>query len=375
LSRVGETQLKRTALHDFHAARGARLVPFAGWEMPVQYTGILQEHLAVRSGAGLFDVSHMGIARVEGPGAAAFLDRVLTNRVAPTRVGKAVYALLCQEDGGVVDDLIAYRLEESTFLLVLNAANAEKDLAWLERWREGFECTLEDLSPNFGLLALQGPDAAGILEACLGDDGASVAALPRFGLLATRFMGTDLLVARTGYTGEDGFEMFVPTAALEGLATRLADWDGVSLAGLGARDSLRLEAGFPLYGHEISETLSPLQAGLGFAVKLKKDPPFVGRDALAAQKAAGADPLVRFFHMEGKRIARQGDALFATESGGEAIGEVLSGTQSPCLGRPIGSLSVQSALADRERLFAEIRGKRHPLRLARPPLHKLTIES
>ncbi len=369
---MSEVTLKRTPLFDFHRRQGARMVPFAGWEMPVQYTGILEEHRAVRTSAGLFDVSHMGLAGVDGYEAAAFLDRMLTNRVASVPVGKAVYGLFCREDGGVVDDLIVYRLLEDSFLMVLNASNTEKDTAWLLETVEDFDCVLTLPTPARSLLALQGPRAGEALDAVLG--AGTQAGIRRFEVKTLAWNDAELWVARTGYTGEDGFELFVPETEAVALAEALCALEAVVPAGLGARDSLRLEAGFPLYGHEITEELGPLQAGLGFAVKLDKQPRFIGQGALAKQKAEGVDPRVRHFILPGKRIARAGDAVFTQSEGGEAVGDVLSGTQSPMLERPIGSVRLPASLADsKQALFVEIRGKRYPLKLARPPLHKVAF--
>lgn len=348
------------------------MVPFAGWAMPVQYTGILEEHRAVRMSAGLFDVSHMGLAGVDGPQSAAFLDRLLTNRVGNAPVGKAVYGLFCREDGGVVDDLIVYRLLENSFLLVLNAANTEKDTAWMLEHLEAFDCALTVPTPERSLLALQGPKAAQALDAVLGEG--TQAGIRRFRLRTVEWEGAEVWVARTGYTGEDGFELFVPEMEAVALAEAFCALESVVPVGLGARDSLRLEAGYPLYGHEISETLGPLQARLDFAVKLDKDPPFIGQAALQAQKAAGSDPLVRHFILAGKRIARAGDPVYAQSNGGEAIGEVLSGTLSPILERPMGSVRLAAAVAESSApLYVAIRGKRYPLHLARPPLHKVAF--
>ncbi|MGF1484590.1 MAG: glycine cleavage system aminomethyltransferase GcvT [Opitutales bacterium] len=369
---MSEPVLKRTRLYDFHVARGARMVPFAGWEMPVQYTGILEEHRAVRSAAGLFDVSHMGVVQVAGPEAAAFLDRVLTNRVANIPVGKAVYALLCQEDGGVIDDLIAYRINANEFLLVLNASNTAADRAWLNQHITAFDCALTEPEPALHLLALQGPRAVEALQATL--DNGAVQELGRFEVRALTWRDARLFLARTGYTGEDGFELFAPDSHVVELVECLSAQPQVTLAGLGARDSLRLEAGFPLYGHEICNTLSPLQAGLGFAVKLKKSPAFIGQAALMAQKTSGADPQVHYFFLKDKRIARAGDAVFDRAEGGEPVGRVLSGTQSPVLNRPIGSAAIAARSVETSGLCVEIRNRRYPLFLARPPLHKLIIE-
>ncbi len=353
------------------------MVPFAGWEMPVQYQGILQEHLAVRQSAGLFDVSHMGEALVSGPQALDFLNHLSTNDIGRAKVGQGIYTLFCQADGGVVDDVIIYRIEESVYLIVLNASNAEKDLAWMRNNRASFDCEIEDVSSQWALLALQGPKAFAIL----GDLFLSktVAELSRFGIVRSPLGFVDeakfgpkaaasTWIGRTGYTGEDGVEIFCPVDWAEAVAElilKAGEPYGLALAGLGCRDSLRLEVGYPLYGHEISETVSPLQAGLGWAVKLGKPIDFIGKAALAQEKELGPARKVLHFVLADRRIARQGAKVF---SGDKEVGEVLSGTQSPVLGKPIGSALVcREALA--EPLTVDIRGNRIPLEVKRPPLH------
>ncbi len=359
-------ELLKTPLHAFHEANGARMVPFAGWSMPVQYTGILEEHRAVREAAGLFDVSHMGEAEVRGPQAAAFLDYILTNDVSKLVPGRALYALMCYEDGGVVDDVIVSCLEPERFLVCLNAANTEKDLEWIQGHAVGFDCTVSDLSREYALLALQGPKAAEILQPLLNH---AVADIRRFGCVDARIAGMPALVSRTGYTGEDGFEFYVPAAKAPNIAKMLltgGERHGLKPAGLGARDSLRLEAGLPLYGHEISANINPLEAGLGFFVKLKKEARFIGREALAKVKESGPVRRIIHFILEDRRIAREGADVFA---GSGRVGRVVSGTLSPLLKKPIGSALVESAAANAA-LEVDIRGKRIPFRRAKPPLHK-----
>ncbi len=356
----------KTPLHAFHEANGARMVPFAGWSMPVQYTGILEEHRAVREAAGLFDVSHMGEAEVRGPEAAAFLDRILTNNVSKLVSGRALYALMCYDDGGVVDDVIVSCLAPERYLVCLNASNTEKDLEWMYGHAVGFDCTVEDLSREYALLALQGPKAAEILQPLLNH---SVADIRRFDCLDAQIASMPALVSRTGYTGEDGFEFYVPAAKAQNIARMLltgGERHGLKPAGLGARDSLRLEAGLPLYGHEISAHINPFEAGLGFFVKLKKAVHFIGRDALAKVKERGPSRRIIHFILDDRRIAREGADVF---SGDKRVGQVVSGTLSPILQKPIGSALVESAAADAA-LEVNIRGKRLPLRRAKPPLHK-----
>jgi len=361
---------RQIPLRRFHADRGARFVDFGGWEMPVQYTSILDEHKAVREKAGLFDVSHMGEVWVRGERAAEYLDRLLVNAVGAAPSGKAVYSPMCQEDGGAVDDLIVYRVDEAAFLICVNAANARKDFDWMLRWRDawGMDVEIADASDDFALLALQGPEAMAILEDA-GIEGAG--AIKKFRHRSMPFGDAGIRVCRTGYTGEDGVEIYVSPADAEALARGMVEAGesrGLRLCGLGARDSLRLEAGLPLYGHELSETISPLEAGLGWTVKFDKGD-FVGKDALAAQKEKGLERRVIHFRLEGRRIAREG-APVVPEGGGEPVGEVLSGTQSPVLNRPIGSALARSEALDGGGLAVDLRGKAVPLEIAKPPLHK-----
>jgi len=341
------------------------MVPFAGWEMPVQYTSIVDEHRAVRQAAGLFDVSHMGEAEVSGPGAEAYLNRVATNKVAGIAVGKAVYTMLCHPHGGVVDDVIISRWGEECFQICLNASNVEKDLAWLQEHAQGAAgVRVEDASEAWGQLALQGPRALEILAAVSG--GQSVPG--RFQVAEAKVAGiAGCWVSRTGYTGEDGVEIYVPAAQAEILAEAL--WQagaplGLKLCGLGARDSLRLEAGYPLYGHEIADDITPLEAGLGWVVKLDK-PDFIGRAALEAQRQAGVPRKLVHFRLRDRRIARAGAPVFAGE---REVGRVVSGSWSPILEDAIGSALIEtgSGAAGWE---VSLRGARLPLHVSRPPLH------
>jgi len=355
-------------LHDFHAAQGARFVAFGGWNMPVQYASILEEHKAVREAAGLFDVSHMGEFLVSGSDAALFLDRLVVNAVAGAPVGKAVYSPMCNGEGTVVDDLIVYRTAEDAFLVCVNAGNIEKDFGWFlkqaERW--GSEVEIEDRSDEYALLALQGPKAEAILVA-IGME--SVKDIQRFWHQPVTFAGEKIRVCRTGYTGEDGFEIYCSPKAAESLAKRiLAEGaaHGVKLCGLGARDSLRLEAGLPLYGHELSDRITPFEAGLDWTVKLNKAD-FIGKNALSEQKENGIPRRVLHFKLEGRRIAREGTPVLDSE--GEAVGQVLSGTLSPMLNCPIGSAIVRTEAKD-DPLFVDLRGNKLPLQVAKPPLHK-----
>ena len=359
--------LKKTSLYDFHVERGARMVPFGGWEMPVQYTGILAEHVAVRRAAGLFDVSHMGEAKVVGPQAREFLDALVTNNISQIDPGRVVYTPMCYESGTVVDDLLVYCRSESEFLLCINAGNTDKDMAWISDHAAGFDCLVEDVSSRFCQLALQGPQAETILqklvEVSLGD-------IHYYHFVEGDICGGRAILSRTGYTGEAGFEIYADWD--QGPIVAQALWEagrelGLLLTGLGARDSLRLEAGFPLYGHEISESVTPYEGGIGWTVKLKKQSDFIGKQALKDQKAQGVPRRAVFFVLNDRRIARAGTEVMAGDS---VVGEVVSGTQSPILNQPIGSALINSDFVSSENLEVDLRGKRISMKQVKPPLHK-----
>ncbi len=359
--------LARTPLFALHAELGARLVPFAGWEMPVQYTGIIEEHMAVRKAAGLFDVSHMGEARIRGRDAAAFLDRIMTNELSTLKPGAARYTLMCQPDGGCVDDLIVYRFSETEFLICLTASNAAKDIAWMRSLIGTAKVEVLDECAAWAQLAIQGPLAEQILALTTA---LPLASIRRFGFLVGEVAGASgCVVSRTGYTGSAGFEIYLPAASATQVARALlaaGKPHGLIPAGLGARDSLRLEAGYPLYGHEISERISPIQAGLGWTVKFTKAQ-FVGREALRRQAEGGPPSSVIMFSLADRRIARQGATVFA---GDTAVGEVLSGTLSPVLNKPIGTALVAAGFAGSSELTVDIRGTRLPLHVSVEPFVK-----
>ena len=348
--------LRRTPLHDRHQAAGARLVPFAGWEMPVQYEGIRHEHVAVRTRAGLFDVSHMGQVETRGPEAEAFLQRVLSNDVSKIQPGGAQYSVLCKEDGGVLDDLFTYRLEDGSFLTVTNAANHERDFAWLAEHAEQFDATVTDAAERYAMLALQGPDARAILARHIDAE-----APPRMRTARMQVAGADCLVCGTGYTGEDGVELLVAPD------DSAAVWDaltggGATPAGLGARDTLRLEVCFHLYGNDLSEDRNPIEAGLGWCCKL--DTGFVGSDALRDLEPA---ELLVPFAFTGPGIPRPGNPVH-TEHGG---GTVTSGTLSPCLDTGIGMAYVPAAArAPGTPIEIDVRGKPRAAEVRERPLYK-----
>ena len=356
--------LRRTPLRDFHAPHGARLVDFAGWEMPVQYHSILEEHKTVRHAAGLFDVSHMGEVAVQGPAALAYLQRLLPNDIARLAPDGVLYTPMCHPGGGTIDDLLVYRREPDDFLLCVNAGNIAKDLAWFHDQSAGFQVTIADRSGAYALLALQGPRALDILQP-LTD--APLAQLRYYHFCEGTVAGTPCLISRTGYTGEDGFELYhAPERALR-LAEALLDTGtphGMTLAGLGARDSLRLQAGYPLHGHELSDEISPLAAGIGWTVKFDKGTDFIGRDALLAEKQNGSPRRVVFFKTGDRRIVRHGTPVLGAT--GATVGHVLSGTLSPILNEAIGSALVDSA-ATNQSLTPQNRGTALALQRVQPP--------
>lgn len=345
------TTLKRTPFHAFHQAAGAKLVEFAGFEMPLRYTGDVREHQAVRERAGLFDISHMGEFHVSGPSALAFLNHAVTNDVAALAVGQALYSPLCRPDGGIVDDLLVYRFEDH-FLVVVNASNISKDFAWLkETAPQGV--VLEDRSDDTALLAVQGPRSEEVLRGHVPD---SVLELGYYRFARAKIFGADAVISRTGYTGEDGFEIyFDPRFAgpvWEGLE-KAGQTVGMEPVGLGARDTLRLEMGFMLYGNDIDDNTSPLEAGLGWTVKLKK-PDFAGKAALEKQKAQGLLRKLVGFELEGRRAPRHAMII---EKGGRPVGQVTSGSHGPSVQKPIGMGYVETALASPAATFDIVTGE------------------
>jgi aminomethyltransferase len=358
--------LRRTPLLESHRRLNARLVGFAGFQMPLDYGSILAEHALVRRAAGLFDVSHMGQIHLAGPAAEASVERLVTCRVADLAPGQVRYGCLCNEEGGVVDDVTVYRLAPDAFFLCVNAANLEKDWRWIVR-HAAPEADPRNRSDETALLALQGPVAAGVL-APLAD--AELAGLRRFRFLRCRLAGSPALVSRTGYTGSDGFEIYLEAADAPAVWDALLDAGrgaGVGPAGLGARDLLRLEAALPLYGHELDDTTSPLEARLDRFVKLDVGG-FIGAEAIARRRAAGHPRLLTGFVLEDPGIARAGHAI---ASGGAEVGVVTSGGPSPSLGKSIGLGYVPPALADEGARFdVVIRGRPVRARAVQTPFFR-----
>jgi aminomethyltransferase len=350
----------RTPLYEQHEELGAKIVPFAGWEMPVLYEGIREEHSAVRRHAGMFDVSHMGQVEVEGPGALAFLQRVLSNDVARLETGGAQYSCLCQEDGGVLDDLFAYRLGGDRYLIVTNAANHEADLAWLGRWSRELDVIVRDVADRYAMLAVQGPHARAVLGRTLG-----IELPPRMRVDHVRVGRRPALACGTGYTGEDGVELLLDPEVAPPVWAELRD-AGVVPCGLGARDTLRIEACFPLHGNELAPERNPIEAGLGWCCA--EDTGFVGSEAVARARAEGTPERLAPFLIEGPGIPREGNPVL---SGGEEAGTVTSGTYAPSLERGAGMAYVRTELAEPGTgLEIDVRGKRRAARVGSKPLYR-----
>jgi len=346
---VSDPQLKQTPLHSRHAAAGAKTADFGGWDMPIEYSGVVAEHTAVRTAVGVFDVSHMGKVRIHGPGAVAFLNDVLANDLDRITDGHAQYSMLCNEEGGVVDDLIVYRWSDDEVFMIPNAANAATVVADL-RDRAPADVTVDDHHEDHGIIAVQGPRSRELLAAM---------GLPAdhdyMAMASADFAGQPLIVCRTGYTGEHGYELYLPNAdalpVWQELMDRGADLQ-VAPIGLAARDTLRFEVCYCLYGHELAEDITPLEAGIGWAVKLKKDA-FTGREALLAQKAAGVPRRLVCLRIEGRGIARQGQVV---KQDGRPVGFVTSGTFSPTLKQALAMALVSADTADGA-LAVDVRGK------------------
>lgn len=367
------SELLRTPFHDWHVAHDGRMVEFGGWHMPVQYGSITDEHHAVRRAAGLFDIAHMGRLRFTGPDTVRFLDHLLTNEVASLKLGQVRYSLVTNEAGGVLDDVLVYRFE-SCHMLVVNASNRLKIVDWIERHRDGFEVRVEDLTIDWSMLALQGPRSRELFAPLCSSD---VSALKYYFACETKVLGVPSIVSRTGYTGEDGFEVMLPAAEGQRLWNTLIESGrsvGLLPCGLGCRDTLRLEAGMPLYGHELSENIDPLTAGLAFAVKTQaKD--FLGKVAMLAMPQP--PPLCRVgIVLSGRRIGREGAHVFLAGAPAEAapIGQIASGTFSPTLGQPIAMAYVaRESSAVGTNIEVDVRGQRELGKIASLPFYRKSV--
>lgn len=357
---------KLVPLHDLHVAAGAQIVPFGGYLMPLKYTSIKEEHHAVRQAVGLFDVSHMGRVEVHGPDALAQVNYWVSNDVSTLQIGKALYGMLCNEAGGIVDDLVVYRLGEERFLLCINAANRDKDLAHFQNFRRG-EAQIEDQSEETIQLALQGPMAEQVLQHLAKVD---LSTIPFFGIAQVDLVGIPTLLARTGYTGEDGFELYLPLEGGREVFKALLQFSpqDLTLCGLGCRDTLRLEAGLALHGQDIDEETTPLQAGLSWTVKFEKEGGFVGREALLQEKTLGIPKLRRGFRLKGRGVLRSGYEVYSLQ--GDKIGQITSGGYSPTLEGSIGLGYINRAEKDLEDVLVEIRGKMVEAEVVKPPFYK-----
>ncbi|MFC4356156.1 glycine cleavage system aminomethyltransferase GcvT [Chryseomicrobium palamuruense] len=353
----------RTPLYDLYASYGAKTIDFGGWDLPVQFSSIKEEHEAVRTKAGLFDVSHMGEVFITGSDSQAFVQNLVTNDISKLVPGRAMYAAMCYEDGGTVDDLLVYMMGENHYLLVVNASNIDKDVEWMNRHVTG-DVHIDNQSDQWGLLALQGPLSQQILQTLTETD---LTEVKFFRFVQGQVSGRDVLISRTGYTGEDGFEIYAKNEDLPALWEAIIEAgksDGLLPAGLGARDTLRFEACLPLYGQELSKDISPLEAGIGFAVKLTKDG-FIGKEAI--EKKGQPRKLVGI-EMIDKGIPRHGYPVFI---GGQRIGEVTTGTQSPTLKKNIGLALLSNEFTEiGQELEVELRGKRLRAVVVPTPFYK-----
>ena len=364
--------LKKLPLHDYHQSISAKFSAFAGWDMPLSYGSSLKEHRFVREHAGIFDVSHMGEILVEGVQSLNFLNFALTNDLSKIRTGQAQYTLLCSEDGGTIDDLIVYKVDETKYFLCVNASNIEVDFAHLNALRGNYDCAIHNQSDDFGQLAIQGPSSGHILAGLCGQ---KVAEISRMHCMESDWLGVgNSLIARTGYTGEDGFEIYCRKDQLsewvDALSTSLGSGK-LCWAGLAARDSLRLEAGFPLHGHELSDEISPVQAGLSWAVGWDKEE-FFGSRALHSEKQNVPRGRVIHYAVEDRRIPRSNS--FVVNHDGKKLGRVLSGGFSPLLEKPIGTAWIETEFLgefENNGAFAEIRDKHIAISKSLPAIRRV----
>jgi aminomethyltransferase len=363
--------LKKTPLYEVYKEYGGKTIDFGGWALPVQFSSIKEEHEAVRTRAGLFDVSHMGEIEVKGEGALAYLQKMMTNDVSKIKDGGAQYTAMCYDDGGTVDDLLVYKIKDNDYLLVVNAANIDKDYEWLKQHgTDGVE--INNISERMAQLALQGPLAEGVLQRLTDNHSLSDIGFFKF-QTEVNINGRYALVSRTGYTGEDGFEIYCDAKDAAGIwkdILKEGEQDGVLPCGLGARDTLRFEANLALYGQELSKSISPIEAGIGFAVKVNKETPFMGQEVLKQQKEEGAPRKIAGIEMIDRGIPRHGYKVF---SGEEEIGEVTTGTQSPTLKKNVGLALLKRKFTSLDtEVQVEIRGKKVRAKIVPTPFYKRT---
>jgi len=353
--------VRRTPLYEAHLKLKAKMVPFAGWEMPVYYSSIMAEHKAVRISAGIFDIGHMGAVKVSGHNALQYLQKVLSNDVSKLEVGSSQYSIILNESGGVIDDIFIYRLSDH-YMLILNASNTKKDIEWLKN-NLSDDVEIKDLKREMTLLALQGPKSQQILQKICDAD---LNTLGHHKIISSRISRLPSLISRTGYTGEDGFEIFFDHSKAENIWNKLIEL-GAAPCGLGARDTLRIEAGMPLYGHEYNEGITPLETGFSFAVKLDKGD-FIGRDSLAVHKKEGFSKRLVGIKLKEIGVPRQGHKIFKD---GKIIGYITSGTMSPTLKVPIGMGYVRTEYSDVGSSFdEEIRGRHKKAEVVKLPIYK-----
>lgn len=329
-----EENLTKTCLHDRHVALGALMSPFGGFDMPIQYKGITEEHNAVRKNVGVFDVSHMGEVRVKGEDACKFVNHIFVNDVTGAPDGQIFYGMMCYDNGGTVDDLLVYKVNDTEYFLVINASNIDKDVEWIKRHAENYDVVIEDQSPYYGEVAVQGPKAEETIVKVLGID---VEDITFYNFKIFQLAGEDVIVSRTGYTGEDGFEIYGSHSFIREVWDKLIE-SGVQPCGLGCRDTLRFEVGLPLYGDELSAEITPLEASLSMFVKFDK-PEFIGKEALALQKAEGVKRRIIGIELEGNAIPRHG---YPVEVDGNKVGEITTGYRSISTGK-----SVAMAMVDK----------------------------
>lgn len=369
MSEIGD--LKRTPLYGYYKEKQVKLVDFGGWALPIQFTGIIEEHTAVRTNAGLFDVSHMGEIWVEGSEATRYLNRLMTNNITVIEENQAQYNAMCNEKGGTIDDLIVFKLSQELYLVTPNAANTDKVFDWMNQHLQDEDVTLENDSDKMGLLALQGPKAAGVLSKLTTENLNNIKPY-HFKAHATVADIENVLISRTGYTGEDGFELYTAFDKVEELWRKLLSAgkeEGVKPCGLGARDTLRLEAGLSLYGHELSKDISPIEGGIGFAVKIKKTDAFIGQETLEKQRSEGIEKCIRGFELVDKGIARENYPIYSED--GKEIGYVTSGTKSPTLNKSIGLAMVDYAYSQLgTAIYVGVRKKKIAATIIATPFYK-----
>ncbi|MEJ5229771.1 MAG: glycine cleavage system aminomethyltransferase GcvT [Pseudothermotoga sp.] len=361
--------MKRTPLYESHISLKAKMVDFAGWEMPLQYEGITEEVLTVRKSVAVFDVSHMGEIFIEGKDTVPFVDFLLTNSFATLKVGQVMYTTMCNENGGIIDDLLVYKLGESRAMLVVNAANTEKDFRWILDKASTFDVTVSDCSSQYGLIAVQGPASEEFLRKFVPD----ITTLPYYSFSSYLIFGKNCMISRTGYTGEDGFEIYCrwnDTPLIWDELLWHGEGFGLKPAGLGARDVCRLEASYMLYGNDINENTTPLEAGLSWVVKFEKD--FMGKEKLLKQKESGIQRRIRGLEVLDRRIPRHGMEVFKE---GKKVGVITSGTFSPTLGKSVALAMVDSQVKIGDEVEVEVRGTKIKAKVVKLPFYKGSVKS